>query len=159
MKLIDLSNGLFYNDLLQTDDTSVVKILEYLKANIGQLNDLIATSYIIEGNEASPELLLDEAAIFGNIYLMNYYQRQQKNYLGASGYDNDWSEISEGDTRIKRTSRNEIAKNYILLSNDIRDYLYKISESYRRWKCVPASLHSEFYSDLATDLTKTLQQP
>lgn len=154
MLLIDLANSLYYNDLLETDDTSVVKILEWLKANLGQLNDLISTSYTISGNDAVPELGLDEAAIFANIYLMNYYQRQQKNNLGASSYT-DWSEIVEADSRIRRVSRNEIAKNYRLLSNDIRDYLYKISESYRRWKCVPASLHSEFYCSL----TKTLQQP
>lgn len=155
MHLIDLAGNLYLNDLLETDDTSVVKILEWLKANLGQLNDLISSSYEIVGNDAVPELGLDESAIFGNIYLMNYYQRQQKNNLGASSYDTDWSEIVEADTRIRRVSKNELAKNYRLLSNDIRDYLYKISEYYRRWRCVPASLHSSFYCSL----TKTLQQP
>lgn len=154
MHLIDLANNLWFSDLLETDDTTVVKIFEWLKANIGQLNNLISTSYVIESNDAFPELGYDEATIFAAIYIMNYYQRQQKVNMGASSYT-DWTEVVEGDSRVRRVSRNEIAKNFRLLSNDIKEYLYQLSEHYRRWKCVPASLHSQFYCSLA----KTLQQP
>lgn len=155
MTLLDLAGNLHYNDLLQSDDTSVVKILNWLLANLGQLNDTLGTSYQVSGNDAVPELGLDEAGIFGTIYMIHYYQRQQKNNLNASGYDTDWSEIVEGDSRIRRVSRNEVAKNYRLLSNDIRDYLYKIVESYKRFKCVPASIRSSFFCSV----TNILQQP
>lgn len=143
MTLTDLAENLHYNDLLETDDTSVAKILKWLQDNLGQLNDLIATNYQISENDASPELGIDEAGIFGIIYLMNYYQRQIQSNLGASAYD--WSEVVEADTRVRRVSRNEIAKSYRFLSNDSRDYLYRLVESYKKFKCVPVSYRSDFF--------------
>jgi hypothetical protein len=153
MHLIDLASNLWYSDLLETDDTTVTKILEWLKNHIGDLNNLIATNYHIIGNDTDIELGNDEASIFGMIYLMNYYQRQQKVNLGASAYD--WSEVVEADTRVRRVSRNEIAKNYRLLANDLRDNMNKMVEYYKKFKCIPASIHTTFF----TSLVQQIQQP
>ena len=143
MHLIDLSNNIFFSDLLETDDTSVVKILTYLIAHIGDLNNLISTSYTISGNDASPELGLDEAAIFAAIYMMNYYQRQVQSNLGASAFD--VLEVSEGDSRVRVMNRNELSKTYLQLKNQTKDNLTQMVESYRRWKCVPASIYSSWF--------------
>lgn len=153
MKLIDLANSLFYNDLLETDDTTIVKILSWLQNHIGDLNNLIGTNYHIIGTDTDVELGNDEASIFALIYLMNYYQRQQKINLGASAYD--WSEVVEADTRVRRVSKNEIAKNYRLLSNDLRDNMNKMVEYYKKFKCIPASIHTTFF----TSLVNQIQQP
>ncbi len=143
MTLLDLSNNIWFGDLNETTDTSIVKILAWLQAHLGDLNNLIATSYEQNGNDAAPELGLDEAAIFSMIYLNKYYQRQMNSNLGASSYD--ILEVKEADTTIRLQNRNEIAKNYRLIANDIRDSLNKMVEYYKKWKCVPVSLNFSGY--------------
>lgn len=153
VSILDLAAGIHFNDLLETDDTSVPKIIAWLLARNGELNDLIGTSYEINGNDYSPQLGADEAGILANMYLMHYYQRQQKTNLNATQYD--WSEISEGDSTVRRVSKNEVSKSYRLLANDIRDYLYKLVNYYKAHRCIPASIHSEYF----TSIIKILQQP
>lgn len=155
MHLIDLANSIFFNDLLETNDTSIVKILYWLQNHVGELNDLIATSYTNNGNDLSPELGNNEAAIFALIYLQRYYQRQMKNNLGASAYD--VLEVREADSVVRLQNRNEIAKNYRLLANDIRDSLNKTAEYYKKFHCVPASINGSSY--FCSSYQKILQQP
>lgn len=141
--LLDLSNDIWYGDLNETSDTSIVKILAWLQAHTGDLNNLIATNYQLNGNDLTPQLGLDEAAIFSMIYLHKYYQRQMNSNMGASAYD--VLEVREADSVVRLQNRNEIAKNYRLLANDIRDSLYKMVEYYKKFKCVPISLNFEGY--------------
>lgn len=152
ISILDLAAGIHFNDLLESSDTSIPKIISWLLAHVGDLNDSIGSSYVVSGNNLSPELGSDEAAIFSYIYLLNYYNRQTQANLGATQYD--WSEISEGDSRIRRVSKNEVAKNYRLLATDTRDYLDKLIEAYKRFGCVPASIHSNINA-----FNLILQQP
>lgn len=157
MKLIDLANVIWSSELLETTDTTVSKIVFWLSSdnNIGILNDLLGTNYSISGNDATPELDEEAAAIYSTFYLYKYYQRLMKTNLNATQYD--WSEISEADSTVRRVSKNEIAKNYRLLANDTKDYLDKLVESYKKFHCIPASLHSSYFT--STIYQKTLQQP
>jgi len=155
MKLIDLANSIYYNDLLESSDTSVTKILYWLASdnNIGTLNDFIATEYVIVGNEAVPELSNEAAGIYGIYYLLKYYERMAKTSLNASALD--VIEVKEADTTVRLVNRNEIAKTYKGFANDTRDYLNKLVESYKKFHCIPASIHSNFFAEI----TKIIQQP
>lgn len=155
MKLIDLAQNIWFGELDETTNTSTTKILNWFISNIGLLNDALSTSHVINGTEASPELTDDEAVIFGLMYLHRYYQRLIQTNLNATQYD--WSEITEADSTIRRVSKNEIAKSYRLLANDTKDYLNKLIESWKKWQCVPASLHSEFFTSIV--YTKKIEQP
>ena len=72
MKLLDLSNNIWSNELLESDDTSIPKIQIYLQANIGALNNLLGTKFMVSGNDVSPEMTDDQAAIFAVMYLVQY---------------------------------------------------------------------------------------
>jgi hypothetical protein len=154
MHLIDLSENLWF-ELGEPTDTSVVKILKYLIFHIGDLNDLIAENYVISGNDSSPELSDDTAAIYAALYMDYYYQKQSRDNLGAAGIQ--VLEVREADSVVRVASRTEVSKTFLQLKNQNKDYLNKLVDSYRRWKCVPASLHSNFYN--CVTYQKTLQQP
>lgn len=153
--LIDLANSIFVADLLETDDTSIPKIMMWLTSNVGILNSLLYTQYYIVGNDCSPHLGNDEAAIFAVIYLERYYARQVQMNLGGAQYD--WSEINEADSKIRRVSKNEIAKTYLQLKNQTSLYLKQLALDFRRNRCVSASIQSEFFTSVLYQ--KTLQQP
>ena len=153
--LIDLANSIYVADLLESDDTSIPKIMMWLTSNVGLLNNLIYTNYNVSKNDCTPHLGYDEAAIFAVIYLERYYGRQVQSHLLASAYD--VSEVSEGDSRIRKVSRNEVAKTYLQLKTQTKEYLNQIVLEYRRSKCVPASIQNEFFTSVLYQ--KTLQQP
>ena len=141
MHLIDLSNFLWFGDLNETTDTSIPKILNWLIANIGLLNESLGKSYEISGNDANPELGNDESAIFGLIYLDRYYSRQIQNNLGASAYT-EVLEVQEGDSKVRLQNRNELSKVFLQLKTQNRENLDKYIQAYLRFRCIPASIHS-----------------
>lgn len=108
-------------------ERNVFLISGYLEANVGQLNTLINTNfqYDKEKDLVEPPLGAEEKAIFTQLYLKDYMNKQARNLLRnaaatanvASTIDNsstenitttaggvtDWTELREGDTMIKRT--------------------------------------------------------
>lgn len=152
MKILDLANNIWYGELQETTNTSISKIVAWLLAHVGDLNDHIGSSYQVSGNDITPELGDSESIILNYLYLLNYYNRQIQSNLGASAYD--WSEVKEGDSSVRRVSRNEIAKTYKTLASDTKDYLVKLIEAYKRHHCISASIHSNIDA-----YTKILQQP
>lgn len=142
MHLVDLASSIYLNDLLETTDTSIPRIVSWLCANIGTVNDYLGTSYTISGNDAIPELTEDVSAIFAVIYLDRYYARQVQLFSGASGYDSSWTEWSEGDSSIRRVSKNEIAKTMMQLKKENSLYLKDLISGWKRYQCIPANLLS-----------------
>lgn len=101
----------------------------YLEANLGQLNTLINTDFHVdaETNEVAPPLQYEEKAIFTQLYLKDYMNKQARNILrnaanNSSSSNNtssttsvvgvtDWTELREGDTSIKRSVATSTTKN------------------------------------------------
>jgi hypothetical protein len=107
-------------------ERNVFLISGYLEANVGQLNTLINTSFHLnkEKDLVEPPLGSEEKAIFTQLYLKDYMNKQARNLLrnaastanSSSTIDNyntenvtvtsdgvtDWIELREGDTMIKR---------------------------------------------------------
>jgi hypothetical protein len=106
-------------------ERNALLISGYLEANLGQLNTLINTDFYLDKDKdkVSPPLQHEEKAIFTQLYLKDYMNKQARNLLrnaatsaSSTTVDNnntenitvtaggvsDWVELREGDTSIKR---------------------------------------------------------
>jgi len=139
MKLTDLADHVFRN-LGEPTDASIPNITFWLEGRIGELNNLINTTIVYDPvtQDFSPELTDEQASIFGLMYSISYFTRLIKVSLGAGAFD--WSEISDGDTTIRRVSRNEMSKTYIQLRNQIQTELNDMIFYYKQNRTVPYSL-------------------
>ena len=128
-KVGDLAQEIFDNEF-DGDSTlsNTTRISGWLSANIGKLNNRIYTEFAdVSGYFAAPETLAytfgyEEAAIFTQMHMANYYQKSSRKTLlgqtitiptGTTGSNqsstsqvylgmSEWTKISEGDTTIER---------------------------------------------------------
>jgi hypothetical protein len=138
MTLLDLADEI-YRELGEPSDLSIPQISYWLQNNIGQLNIMIASEIVYDedAEEFDPELSVEQANIFKFLYLVKYTGSKMTSNLGAAAYD--WSELSEGDTRIRRVSKNEIAKNYKQLRDSYYQELNKLVLLYKQNNTLPES--------------------
>lgn len=133
-------------------EKNALLISGYLEANLGQLNILINTNFqLTTGQMLEPKLKHEEQAIFTQLYLKDFYQKQSRNILrgmnpssstSTSTGVTDWTELREGDSVIKRsvntaTAKNESARAMTNASRDASDMLEKLIHSYNMYGSVP----------------------
>lgn len=137
MKLLQLSD-LIFRELRDADSAiSIPSISYWLESHIGDLNSLLSLDILVEEHEFNPELTNEQATIFFKLYLLKWYDSQIRSNLGASSFD--ISEVSEGDTTIRRVSKNEISKTFRTSKRDIFDELNKLIGAYTRNNSLPTS--------------------
>jgi hypothetical protein len=140
---------------------NAVGISGYLNANIGQLNTFINTDFHLDESQdkVHPALKYEEKAIFTQLYLKDYMNRQARNILrNAAAVTEpatnsssttvtvdgvtDWTELREGDTVIKRsvatsTSRNTSAQIMQKSAVEANLLLKEMIHSYNMYGSVP----------------------
>jgi len=128
-------------DLDNDSSLSEAYIASWLRGAIGQLNNSIGTSYVIDENlEFSPCISNEAKDIFKWLFICRYYDIQAKSQLGASAYS--WTEVRENDTVFRRVSNNEIAKTFLQLSKQCKESLSQIIRYYKTNRALPVSLSS-----------------
>lgn len=137
-------------------EKNALLISGYLEANLGQLNILINTNFqLTTGQMLEPKLKHEEEAIFTQLYLKDYYQKQSRNILrgmtsspstststSISTGVTDWTELREGDSVIKRsvntaTTKNESARAMANASRDAASMLEKLIHAYNMYGSLP----------------------
>lgn len=136
MALSDIA-GEIYADLESPSSPDAAAIEIWLRTHIGDLNTALGLSITIVANELSVDLSEAEKSIFKDIYLSSYYGLQIRRYTGASAYD--WSEVTEGDSTVRRVSKNELAKTIQTLKRDLDAALKDKINRYRFDKSLPVS--------------------
>lgn len=132
-----LATNIFANEF-DSDNTFVSydSILGWLTENLGLLNTLINTDF--EGIDV--ELLLEEQAIYRELYLYNYYTRQARNVLrgitSTNSSDNIILVADEGN-RIQFTNKNEVSKTYRDLAKDCKQNLDSLVAKYNIYGAKP----------------------
>jgi hypothetical protein len=142
MKLVDIANEIFV-ELEEPEDNSIPQIVYWLSSNIGKLNILLSTDIIIE-DDYTLEINVSEKEIFKTLYHVNYLSKLVKSNLGAAAYD--WSELVEGDSRVRRVSKNELAKNYYSMKKDLQTEVEDLVFYYKQNQCLPESYSA--YTDI-----------
>jgi len=130
------------SDLENDASLSSAFIETWLTNNIGGLNIAINTGYSIstDGEEYVPCMEDTQKSIYKWMFMCYYWNLLARRNLGATGYD--WSEITEADSRIRRVSKNEIAKNYMSIAKDCMASLKEIIKYYKLNQCLPSSMSS-----------------
>lgn len=140
-------------------ERNVLLISGYLEANLGQLNTLINTDFYLneEQDAVVPDLRYEEKAIFTQLYLKDYMNKQARNILrnaaASSSSTNtstttttdgvtDWIELREGDTSIRRsvatsTSKNTSAQIFQKSAAEANQLLKELVHSYNMYGSVP----------------------
>lgn len=161
----ELASGI-WDDLGEPDSPSITSISGWLGSarGIGKLNVLLdidvcidksginagntycycGTEYQYQSGDFYPALSSQEESIYASIYLTDYYEKQIRDALNgliissvSSVSAMDWSELREGDTSIKRSNKNEVAKVYRGLLSDTKSQLNRMVDAYHSNKLDP----------------------
>lgn len=143
--------------------TEVSKVSGWLQGNVGQLNTLLYTSFysgdLAQETGSCNPLKQEEKAIFTQLYLQDYYNKQSRIILrnfstsqgqgGSSSSTNDyimtpWLTLKEGDTVIQRdaikitaSSRTEAARVFKGYADAAEEKLKDLVYSYNYYQGHP----------------------
>lgn len=135
----DLADFILF-DLDTPSGVSNGTISYWIENSVGNLNTYLGASHTVENFEITPGLNIMETGIMNQMYKIKYYNTVASNNLGASSYD--WSELKEGDSSIRKVSKNEIAKNYLQLAKQEKESLNESIRYYRTNAATPTSIVS-----------------
>lgn len=139
-----------YTELDEPENFPIPKISAWFldNANVGKLNNLIGTqisgvSYkdddgVVTGYDLVPNPTNDQLAIYKMIFDCDYFKNQSKNLArSASTIGNDWTDLKEGDSSIKKINKNEISKNFRGLAKDCQEELNRSVKMYLKYGAIP----------------------
>jgi hypothetical protein len=124
------------------DDNTIQSIEAWLQENLGQLNILINTSYCLEGSE----LGLEESAIYKELYLYNYYSKRarmaSRGIMGdcSTSSSGDITSISDGESRVTFTNKNEVTKVLRGLAKDSKENMDDLVHKYNVYQSEPRQI-------------------
>ena len=96
-------------------DTQISLVSGWLVGHLGELNTYIYTCF---SGESPNNFGLEEQAIITEMYICEWYRKEQRNTLRGVATTSDgsatldWEVLREGDTMIKKASGKDKAKNY-----------------------------------------------
>jgi len=140
MKTVDLSASI-YTDLGSPSGISIPYLCTWFVANLGELNNLITTTYSGVSGQISPELIDEDANIFKHIFYADYYERLAVQNMNAAGVD--WVYIQEGDSTIRRASSNDRSKTFLSLQKQAIAKLDMLIKLYRANQSIPRDIRDD----------------
>lgn len=139
-----------YNELGEPIDYSSQKISAWVldNANLGKLNNLIGTSFSgvaytndcgnVTGYGIEPAIRNDQLAIYKMLFDFEYFKNQARFATSSSLIEGeDWITLGEGDSKVQRINKNEIAKNFRALARDTKNDLDKAVKMYLKYNSIP----------------------
>ena len=133
----DLANSIYVNEFDSTGVT-VDAISGWLENNIGQLNNVLYTSFSGDNGDVDG-LNLEEQNIYKQMYLYHYYTKQTRNTIRGIANDTNGNIISvrDGDNAITFVNKNEVSKVYKSLARDSYDALETLIGNYNSFQASP----------------------
>lgn len=129
-KVVEIANEI-HQDLDSPINLSAGLIAYWLQGHIGDLNNLINGSFVINGEgDFTPNIGVNETSIFKRLYLIHYYDKKTRDTLTLAN-DNSVLEISEGGATVRLLNKNETAKTYKTLKKDEEIELHKLVAGYK----------------------------
>lgn len=137
-EISNLADSIYANEFdSNSGEASYTHISGWLSENLGLLNTLINTSF----SGQNPGLGLEEQAIYKEVYLYNYYNRQARNILrgiaGSTNSSDNVLQVSDGDNSITFVNRNEVGKVYRDLAKDSKVKLDTLVGKYNMYASKP----------------------
>lgn len=139
-----------YNDLGSPASYPISRLSGWFldNSNAGKLNNLIGThisgvcflnsSGAITGYGIVPEPSSNEYSIYKMIFDCEYFKSEARSVAARSiTVGNDWTDLKEGDSTIKKINKNEISKNLRGLAQDCKAELDKAVKMYLKYNAIP----------------------
>jgi hypothetical protein len=137
MKLSDISSDTWMSELNEDSDSSIASIAQWYRGNIGSLNNLISSNYYIDPNtfeiinsDSGTEIGVNEVAIFKKMFLIYYYSKTMKKFLGVLGIDTVKS-INQDGIIVVLNDRNQISKIYLELKKNAQEELKQLLNNFK----------------------------
>ena len=135
MKVVDVADEI-YRELGLPTDLSMSAIAFWVRTNIGELNNLLFTTYAI--NSASLELIdgcdeevtAEAVAILKKMYSIHYYDLQIKKNIVALSTDTIL-EVQDQGSKVKKINKNEVNKNLGILRKQEIEVMKNLVTAYR----------------------------
>ena len=134
----NLANDIFNNEFDgNTGQVNPSYISGWLFTNLGLLNTLLNTNFSGE----NPNLGLEEKAIYTELYLQNYYNKQARNVLrgiaSSTSSSDNITMVADGDNKIMFGNKNEVAKTYKDLARVSKEKLDNLITKYNIYGSKP----------------------
>ena len=142
MKVVDIAQEIYF-DLNSPSDLSLAAVSFWIRANIGNLNNTIFSSFIIndsyEITESDAEININAVAILKKMYMVHRYAviiRSKITEVSA----NDVVEIQDQDTRVRRIDKNQLIRSISAEKKQEEEELRFLISNYRANKSSPGQV-------------------
>jgi len=141
-----------YNDEFDSDTgyATLSSISGWLANNVGLLNTILYRAFSGSGSATeypddtvlmpSGNFRFEEADIYKQVYLNNYYTKKARAVLKGIDSSVDFISLREGDSMITRTNKNEIAKTYRGFAKDAEERLELLVAKYNIYDAAPVQV-------------------
>lgn len=123
-----------------TGVTTFSQISGWFAANVGNLNNLLNTSF----SGVDPEVDEEAKSVYQLLYMSAYYERQARNaargVISSQNGENILS-VSDGDNKIQFANRSEVAKTFRGLASDAASAAEKAADKYTMFASRPQSIN------------------
>jgi hypothetical protein len=133
----NLATSIYINEFDSTGVT-VESISGWLDSNIGQLNNVLYTSFSGVSGDVSG-LYLEEQSVYKQMYLYHYYTKQTRSTIRGIANDTNGNILSvkDGDNSITFINKNEVSKVYKTLAQDAYNELQDLAANYNSFQAGP----------------------
>ena len=146
MKVVDIAQEIYF-DLNSPSDLSIAPIAFWVRANVGALNSLLFSSFVV--NETTYEIVdsadntieidINAVAILKKMYIVHRYAVIIRSKLTAIDSD-DVIEVTHNDTKVKKLDKNQIIKTVSAEKKQEEEALKLLISAYRGMKFVPGQV-------------------
>jgi hypothetical protein len=133
--LFDIASGIFFYEFdADTNEVNLSSISGWLRANVGELNNLIYSDLSGDG-----DFNQEQQNIFKHLYLSQYYKKKSRNAIKAiaSSSTNAILSVSDEDSSVSFVNSNEVSKTFRQLSKDHIEELNKLVYAYNMYQAKP----------------------
>lgn len=153
MNVLDIADEI-YRELNSPSTLSVPSIAFWLRGHIGDLNNLIKTSYTISVNDGAtiqPEINDNVKVIFKKIFNIYYYNLKIEENLGAAAHD--ILEITSDGGTVRKVNRSEVSKSWIALRKIEDENLKTMINNYNNNESSPQQVVGDDTSSQDSSIT------
>ena len=144
MKIVDIADEV-HRELGSPTTLSIPAIAYWVRTNVGALNNHINTSYEVDVSsfeivdKNSNPITMYEIAIIKDMYHIHYYDGLLRTVLATASTDSVIRLSSDGST-IQKINKNEQAKTYLSLRNQLTEELKTMISAYKHRDVQPLQI-------------------
>jgi len=132
-KIVDIAHEI-HSEIGSPTTLATPAIAFWVRSNIGGLNNLLQTSFLVGGKdddwEITPEFGDDEKYVLKKMYLIHFYDIKLRDSLGAAETDTV-VEIEVDGTRVRKVNKIQQSQTYSAAKRAEIEELNKVVQSYR----------------------------